>query len=338
MKAILNRLIDGSHLTEEETIEIMKDLMEGKLTPAQIGSFITALRIKGETVEEITGSARVMRNKCLKVDVGDMECIDTCGTGGDGANTYNVSTAAAFVAAAGGVPVAKHGNRSVSSRSGSADVLEALGARIDLEPEGVSECIRTVGMGFMFAPVFHKAMKYAIGPRKELGIRTIFNVLGPLTNPAGTKYQVLGVYSRELTHPIAKVLKNLGVKRALVVHGMDGLDELTVTSGTYVSELKENGEIIDYVIDPEEFGFKKSSLKDLEGGDARKNADIIRKLFEGVKGPARDMLLLNSGAALYISGRAGSIREGILMAEEIIDKGLAGEKLMEFCRATREVS
>jgi len=307
--------------------------MEGKATPAQIGSFITALRIKGETIEEITGCAKVMRAKADKICPNVDYYIDTCGTGGDGTNTFNISTATAFVAAAGGVYVAKHGNRSVSSKSGSADVLEALGVNIDLDPVQVKECIEKVGIGFIYAPVFHKSMKHAAGPRKELGIRTIFNILGPLTNPSNAKGQVLGVFNPNLTELMANVLLNLGIERAMVIHGMDGMDEITTTTSTKVSEVRNN-EVITYELFPENYGIALASPEDLTGGNAEENAQIIRRIFNGEKGPKRDIVVLNSAAALYVGKVVSSIEEGIGLAEEVIDSGKALQKLDEFVEFT----
>ena len=262
LKEAIAKLIEGKNLNEDEAISSLDCIMSGKATDAQIGSFITALRIKGETIEEVTGCAKVMREKAYKINPKIDYYIDTCGTGGDGSNTFNISTATAFVAAAGGVPVAKHGNRSVSSKSGSADVLESLGINIDVPPETAKECIEKVGIGFMFAPHFHKSMKYAAGPRKELGVRTIFNILGPLTNPANAKGQVLGVFDEKLTEPVANVLLNLGVEKAMVIHGLDGMDEITTTTRTKVSEVRD-GSIINYYIDPEEYGFSLAKKEEL---------------------------------------------------------------------------
>ena len=332
---MLQKLMDGCDLTEIEAQDMMNAIMGGELTPAQIGGLLIALRIKKETVEEITGCARVMRDKALRVDLGGLDCMDTCGTGGDGSGTFNISTATAFVLAGAGVAVAKHGNRSMSSKCGSADVLEALGAKVDLSPEGVARCIREAGLGFMYAPAYHSAMKYAIGPRKELGVRTVFNMLGPLTNPAGATRQVLGVYDAALTHPIAEVLGRLGAVRALVVHGSDGLDELTITGSTYVSELATDGTVTDYQIHPEGLGLGIYRPEELRGGDAEENAAIIRGLFSGDTGAKRDILLLNSGAALYIAGKADTLPGGIQMAKDMIDGGIAMERLNAFVAFTQ---
>jgi anthranilate phosphoribosyltransferase len=333
LRKAITKLIEGKNLSEAEIVEALSCIMEGKATQAQIGSFITALRIKGETTEEITGCARVMREKAERISPNVEYYIDTCGTGGDGTNTFNISTAAAFVSAAGGVTVAKHGNRSVSSRSGSADVLEVLGANIDLSPIQVKECIEQVGIGFMYAPAFHKSMKYAAGPRKELGIRTVFNILGPLTNPANARGQLLGVFNEKLTEPVANVLLNLGVERAMVIHGMDGMDEITTTTTTKVSEVRNN-EVINYEINPEKYGFKLASKEDLTGKDAQENAQIIMGIFNGDKGPKRDIVVLNSAAALYVGKVVSCIEEGIELAEEIIDSKKALKKLNEFLDMT----
>ncbi|MCR4437057.1 MAG: anthranilate phosphoribosyltransferase [Clostridiales bacterium] len=337
IKEAIQKLVEGKDLMEEEAVEAMNCIMEGEATAAQIGSFITALRIKGETVEEITGCAKVMRQKAEKIEPDLPYCIDTCGTGGDGADTFNISTASALVAAAGGAAVAKHGNRSVSSKSGSADVLEALGVYIELTPGQVRNCIEKLGIGFMFAPGFHKSMKHAAGPRRDLGIRSIFNILGPLTNPAASKGHVLGVFDEKLTGPLARVLKNLGTHKALVVHGMDGLDEITVTGPTKVSELKD-GEIFEYYIHPEEFGLQRASIDEVKGGNARENADIITRIFNGEKGPKRDITVINSAAALYVGKVVDSLEDGIKLSEEIIDSRKALNKLLEFKEHTNRLA
>ncbi len=319
--------VEGNNLSEAQMKGAMRDIMEGNATDAQIGSFLTALRMKGETVEEITGAARVMREKVAGIQAPEYT-VDTCGTGGDMSHTFNISTTAALIVAACGVPVAKHGNRSVSSSCGSADVLEALGIKIDLEPQKVEKCLAETGFGFMFAPLFHPAMKYAIGPRKEMGIRTVFNILGPLTNPAGAQRQVLGVFSDTLTEPMAKVLKNLGVKHAFVVHGEDGLDEITTTDKTRVTELK-NGTIKTYFIAPEDFHLPKGSRDGLAGGDAAHNASITIDILKGIKGPKRDIVLMNAAAALVTGERTDNFNEGITAAAEVIDSGAALKKLEE---------
>lgn len=328
IKNAIKKIVDGNDLCQQEIMEAMDCIMEGQATPAQIGSFITALRVKGETIDEITGCAKIMRKKSEKIYPKISYSIDTCGTGGDGSNTFNISTATAIAAAAGGVVVAKHGNRSVSSRSGSADVLEALGININLTPEQVKHCIENIGIGFMYAPSFHKSMKYAAGARQELGIRTIFNILGPLTNPSNAKGQVLGVYEKKLTELMANVLKKLNIERAMVVHGTDGMDEISITSETLVSELKD-GKVINYSIHPEQFNIKVSSKEELLGGDSKRNAEIITAIFNGEKGPGRDIVLLNTAAALYIGKAVESLAHGIEMSREVIDSGKAITKLQE---------
>jgi len=333
LKLAVLKLIEKENLCQEEMAGAMREIMDGRASLPLIGSFLTALRLKGETIEEITAGARVMREKAEKVDLKDRYTLDTCGTGGDQSGTYNISTAAAFICGAAGIPVAKHGNRSVSSKSGSADVLEALGANITLSPQQVEQCVREQNIGFFFAPVFHRAMKHVAQPRKELGFRTIFNILGPLTNPSHAKAQILGVFDKELTEIMAEVLKNLGTEHALVVHGRDGLDEISSCEATKVTELKD-GCIRTYHITPENFGFIKSRREEILGGDAVENAKIIRGLFEGAEGPKRDILLLNSGAALYVGGKANSIEEGIKLAVEIIDTGAAKQKLEDYIEYT----
>ena len=335
IKEAIKIITEGINLSEKEMIEAMRDLMEGKATDAQIAAFLTALRIKGETVEEITGAAKVMREKAATIKAPD-HTVDTCGTGGDMAHTFNISTTAAIVAAACGVPVAKHGNRSVSSRSGSADVLEALGIKIDLEPQKVEKCLDVTGFGFMFATLFHPAMKYAIGPRKEMGIRTIFNVLGPLTNPAGAKRQVLGVFSDELTVTMAHVLSNLGIVHAFIVHGEDGLDEITNTDKTKITELKK-GRTDTYYITPEDLGFKRAEREDLLGGTAEENAQITIDILRGKKGAKRDIVLMNTAAALLTGDRAESFSDAIEKAITAIDSGAALKKLEEIKVATNNL-
>ncbi len=336
LKSAIGKVIRRENLTENEMIETMNAIMEGRATDSQIGGFLTALRMKGETAEEIAGGAKVMRNKALTVNIKNDYAIDTCGTGGDGSNTFNISTAVAFVAAAAGVTVVKHGNRSMSSKCGSADVLESLGINISLTPQSVQRCADEIGIGFMFAPNFHRAMKYAIGPRKELGVRTIFNVLGPLTNPAKVKGQVLGVFDENLTEVMAKALKELGLERAMVVHGMDGLDEITVTTKTKVSELKDN-QIATYYIDPEELGLSYGNRDDLVGGEPKENAKIILNILKGEGGPKRDIVLLNAAASIYVGKKADSLLGGIEKAKTAIDTGLAYKKLEELVEISKEL-
>ena len=336
VKEAIAKVVEKKDLTEDEMASVMREIMEGEATPAQIASIITALRMKGETVDEITGAARVMREKALKVKTKASVVVDTCGTGGDESFTFNISTAAAFVAAGAGLTVAKHGNRSVSSKSGSADVLKSLGVNIEAEVERVEECLDNIGIGFLFAPMMHGAMKYAAPVRREIGIRTIFNILGPLTNPAGARYQVLGVYRSELTEVLANVLKNLGSTRAFVVSGNDGLDEMTLTSETKVSELKD-GKVKTYSIKPEEFGMTRCKLFELQGGEPDDNARIISAILKGDKGPKRDVVVLNAAAAIVASGMAKDMKEGIKLAEEAIDSGKALEKLEKLIEITNKV-
>lgn len=341
IKEAINKVVVKDDLTENEMVDVMNEIMGGEATAAQIGSFITALRMKSETVEEITGAVRVMREKATTIDSGvdtaaGNVLVDTCGTGGDSSGTFNVSTTAAFVVAGSGLPVAKHGNRSITSNCGSADVLEAIGIKLDISPELVGKCIQEIGIGFLFAPALHGAMKHAIGPRKELGIRTIFNILGPLTNPAGANVQVLGVFNGDLTEPMAHVLQKLGSKRALVVHGEGNLDELTVTGQTKVSELK-NGEVTTYTINPEDFGLNKASLEDLQGGsNAEEAASQMRTVLEGKNGAKRDMVLLNSGAALMAAGLCEDLKTGIAQAAKVIDSGAALQKLEQLITFTNK--
>jgi len=340
MKEAIEKVVRKIDLTEAQTHGVFDEIMSGKATPAQIGSFVTALRMKGETVDEITGAAKVMREKSIKIHTGksavgidrddiniDEETIvDTCGTGGSGTNTFNISTAVAFVVAGSGLKVAKHGNRGASSECGSADVLEALGVNLDIGPDRVEKCIKEIGIGFMYAPLFHGAMKYAITPRKEIGIRTIFNLLGPLSNPANATSQVLGVYDAKLTEVIAAVLKNLGCRRALVVSGMDTLDEITITGKTKITELNK-GRLKTYFVSPEKFGMKRSKLRSIKGGSAKENAKILLSILEGERGARRNVVLLNAAAALVAGFKAGNFKEGIELAKDSIDSGRAVEKL-----------
>ena len=335
IKEAISKIVKNQDLTEVEMIEVMNEIMTGAASPGQIGAFITALRIKGETVAEITGAARVMREKATKIDVKGKKVVDTCGTGGDKTMTFNISTAAAFVAAGAGLTVAKHGNRSVSSRSGSADVLKALGVNIEADVAKVEECLKEIGIGFLFAPMLHGAMKYAAPVRREIGIRTIFNILGPLTNPAGARCQVIGVYDDSLTDTLGKVLANLGSEHAFVVRGEDGLDEITLTDETKVTELK-NGALRTYHIKPEDFGFKRCGLEDLKGGDPEQNAEIIRAILKGKRGAQQDIVLLNAAAAICAGGMANSIDEGIAAARGSIDSGAALDKLNKLVEMTNK--
>jgi anthranilate phosphoribosyltransferase len=329
----IKKVVQGQDLSRDECYGAMDDIMGGRATPAQIAAFITALRIKGETVQEITACAQVMRDRVLRVDVDVADLVDTCGTGGDGARTFNISTTAAFVVAGAGIPVAKHGNRSVSSQSGSADLFQALGVNIDAGMDVVKRCIREVGMGFLFAPLLHGAMKHAIGPRREIGIRTVFNILGPLTNPAGAPNQVIGVYAEGLTETVCEVLGELGTRHAYVVHGHDGLDEITLTGKTKVSELRQ-GSVYTFDLDPEELGFSCCSAEALKGGNAAENAGITLSILRGAAGPKKDITLLNAAAAIYVAGRTRSIGEAVAVARDAIDSGRA----MQTLEALKQVS
>lgn len=333
IKEAIKKVIVKENIDQESAYKVALSIMSGEATDAQIGSLITALRMKGETVDEITGFVKAMRDKVTRINAPKEYLIDTCGTGGDGACTFNISTISALVAAGAGCRVAKHGNRSVSSKCGSADLLKELGVNIETPPGKVAKCIEEAGVGFLFAPLLHPAMKYAIGPRREMSVRTIFNILGPLTNPAGAKRQLLGVYSKELTTPIANVLANLDSIHCMVVHGEDGLDEITTTGKTFVSELKD-GKVKEYTISPEDFGMIKRKPEDLKGGTPKTNAEITLNLLKGGTGGKREITLLNSGAAIYVSGKAGSLAEGIKKAKESIDSGEALRRL----EALREIA
>jgi len=336
IREAIARLLERRDLNEAEAEAVMGQIMAGEATPAQIGAFLIALRLKGETVEEITGCARAMRAHATPVHPRRRELVDTCGTGGDGAGTFNISTAAAFVVAGAGLAVAKHGNRSVSSRCGSADVLETLGVNLELTPEQIASCIDQVGIGFLFAPRLHPAMKHAIGPRREMGVRTIFNILGPLTNPAGASRQVMGVYDPGLTETLAHVLDGLGAKAAYVVHGADGLDELSTTGPNRVSVLR-NGWVRSQTLDPAELGLPRARLSDLQGGDAETNAEIIRQVLAGERGPRRDVVLLNAAAALVVGGLAEDLASGLSLAAQAVDSGAAREKLEGLVALSQEL-
>ncbi len=349
IRKAIARVVEKQDLSEAEMIEVMDQVMSGGATPAQIASFITALRMKGETVDEITGAARVMRDRALPIRVGksvlgidrddinlDRETIlDTCGTGGSGTNSFNISTTVAFIVSACGVKVAKHGNRAVSSSCGSADVLEALGVNLDVTPEVVERSIAQIGIGFLFAPALHGAMKHAIGPRREIGIRTIFNILGPLTNPAGADCQVLGVYREDLVEKLALVLKKLGCSRGFVVHGCDGMDEVTLTGESTVAEISADGVKL-YKVAPEQFGLERAPLTELHGGDAQGNAVIVRDILSGKDGAKRRIVLLNAGYALVATGKAKDVAEGIRLAAETIDSGAAMKQLERLVALTNE--
>jgi len=341
----IRKVVDGKDLSRGEAFNVMDAIMSGQATDAQIASFLTALRMKGETVEELIGFARVMREKVSLVKTRarvqaslsgtDREMlVDTCGTGGDATGTFNVSTATAFVAAGAGIPVAKHGNRSVSSLCGSADVVEALGVRLDLPPERVGRCVDEVGIGFCYAPLLHKAMKFVMLARKEIRIRTVFNILGPLTNPARAAAQVIGVYDGRLTEVMAQVLKELGTVRAFVVHGEDGLDEISNTGASRISEVRNN-QVRTYTVRPEDFGLAPARIVDLQGGSAADNAEIIRSILKGERGPKRDIVVLNAAAAIAAGGKADDIAAGVAVAQESIESGAALDKLtrlVEFCQ------
>lgn len=329
----IEKAVSGIDLTREEAAAVMEEIMTGQATPAQFGALMTALRLKGETVEEIAGFASTMRRVVTAVSPRG-PVVDTCGTGGDKRGTFNISTTAAFVAAGAGATVAKHGNRSMTSRCGSADVLEALGVNISLTAAQVETCLEEVGIGFMFAQLFHPAMKFVAGPRNEIGIRTVFNVLGPLTNPAGARAQVLGVGSPALVQRMAEALALLGSHHALVAHGDDGIDEISITAPTKISEVRD-GEIRSYVVTPEEFGFRRATLDDVRGDDAAANATISREVLAGADGPRREVVLLNAAAALVASDLADGLKDGIALAAKAIDSGAAAERLEKLATVSR---
>ncbi len=340
IKKAIALAVTGQDLDEQQMTAVMREIMNGEATDAQIGSFITALRMKGETIDEIAGAVRVMREKATFVDTGvdtaaGETLMDIVGTGGDGSGTFNVSTTTAFVVAGAGIPVAKHGNRAISSSCGSADVLEALGVDLSMSPERVAECVRTVDIGFLFAPMLHGAMKYAIGPRREMGIRTVFNILGPMTNPAGANVQLTGVFSQELTEPVAEVLLRLGMKRTLVVWGEGNMDEMTVTGTSHVADAHD-GKVENYTVEPEDVGLKRADLKDILGGaTAEESAALVREVLGNTPGARLDMVLLNAGAALLAAGKSDDLRAGVELARGIIASGAALEKLdqlIAFCK------
>ncbi len=337
LKPFIHKVVEGISLTEQEAMLAMEAIMEGQSSEAQLACLITALKMKGETAAEISGFARVMTSKAEKIPCNSKDVVDTCGTGGDGAQTFNISTTAAFIAAGCGLKIAKHGNRSVSSRCGSADVLERLGVNLDISPKEAGRCIDEVNLGFLFAPLLHKAMKHAAGPRKEIAIRTIFNLLGPLTNPAGAKRQLLGVYSEDLTGIIGEVLLKLGTEHALVVHGLDGMDEISLCSPTKITEVKK-GKLKTYVFDPTDISLKKVPSQALKGGGIQTNANILLSILQGKeKGPTRDIALLNAGAALVVGGMAESFQEGYYLAEKGLDRGEALLVLEGLKELTKEV-
>ncbi len=332
----IDTLVSGCALTFEQAAGVMEEIMSGDATPAQIAAFITALRVKGETVDEIAGLASIMRAKAIPVKV-TPPVVDTCGTGGDNSSTFNISTAAAFVVAGAGLKVAKHGNRAITSHCGSADVLEALGVKIDLGAEAVAECLETVGIGFMFAPIFHPAMKYAAAPRREIGIRTVFNILGPLTNPARAESQVIGVPSVEIGNKIALVLHRLGTKHSLVVHGIDGVDEISISGRSLVWEADEQGVSPPYEISPLDFGFKEASRAEISGGKPEENAEMLRRILGGEKGPRRDIVVMNAAAALLAGNQAPDLKQGARLAQEAIDSRRALDKLDRLVRLSQSL-
>lgn len=337
MQSAIRSVLDKQDLSRDDMTAVMRLIMTGEATPAQIGGFLVGLRMKGETVDEITAAASVMRELASGVKVDGDHVVDIVGTGGDGINTFNISTASTFVVAAAGGTVAKHGNRSVSSKSGSADLLEAAGVNLDLSPEQVGQCIKEVGVGFMFAPKHHSAMKHAIGPRKEMAVRTIFNVLGPLTNPAGAPNQLLGVFSDELVLPLAEVLNALGSNHVLVVHSADGMDEISIADETHVAELK-NGVITTYTISPEQFGLERGKLEDLQVDGAEQSLEVIKSAFANTPGAARDIVIINAGAAIYAADLVGSLEDGVNKAKEIITSGAAQTKLDELVSLSTSLS
>ncbi|NLN74696.1 MAG: anthranilate phosphoribosyltransferase [Armatimonadetes bacterium] len=339
IREAIRKIVEGDHLTEAEAVLSMNEIMDGEATPGQTASFITAMRMKGETVEEITGFVRVMREKAISVSPRSDDLLDTCGTGGDKLGTFNISTTATFVVVGAGVTVAKHGNRAASSSCGSADVLEGLGVNLGLDADRVALCIDKAGLGFMFAPVMHPAMRHAIGPRKEIGIRTVFNLLGPLTNPAGAKRQLVGVFSADLTEPMANVLNGLGTQRAMIVHGMAGLDEISTVGETKISEIKD-GNVRTYMLHPSDVGLETADTDQLKVGDGSvmDNVRALLSVLHGEKGPCRDIVLLNAAAALLVADRVCDLREGIEVATKSIDSGAAVASLEAFIWATQELA
>jgi anthranilate phosphoribosyltransferase len=333
MQQAIKAVTEKRDLTAEEMQATMRLIMTGEATPAQVGGFLIGLRMKGETIDEIAAAANVMRELASKVDVDKNHLVDTCGTGGDASGSFNISTASAIVVAAAGGKVAKHGNRSISSKSGSADVLETAGVNLELNPEQVAECVNEIGVGFMFAPLHHSAMKHAIGPRREMAVRTIFNVLGPLTNPAGAPNQVLGVFSKDLVEPLAHVLKQLGSEHVLVVHAEDGMDEISIATPTYVAELND-GEVKSYTIQPEDFDMSRADLEQIRATDSAHSLEIIKSVFNNTDGPAKDIVCLNAGAAIYAAGLTASLAEGVKKAQQVVASGSVAEKLEQLIAKT----
>jgi anthranilate phosphoribosyltransferase len=334
IREAIAKIVGGETLTRDEASQVMEEIMTGEATPAQFGALVTALRLRGETVDEVAGFAAVMRRKALRVPI-DGPLVDTCGTGGDASGTFNISTAAALVAAGAGARVAKHGNRAMTSQCGSADVLEGLGVKLDLTPEQVARCIDEVGIGFMYAPAFHPAMRFAGPPRREIGIRTVFNILGPLTNPAGARHQLIGVGHRELVPKLAEVLRQLGATHVLVVHGLDGIDEISISAPTLVQEFRD-GQMRQYEIRPEDFGFQAAPRAAIAGGDVAHNVKVIRHLFDGGNGPARSVVLLNAAAAIAAAGLAPTLADALPLAERSLDSGAAGATIDRLARLTQE--
>ncbi len=335
IKEAIERLISGQDLAQEEAASVMEEIMTGEATAAQFGAFVVALRLKGETVDEITGLAQVMRERSLKVGV-EGAVVDTCGTGGDDLGTFNISTISAFVVAGAGLTVAKHGNRAMSSSCGSADILEKYGVKIDLSPAGVKRCLEEVGIGFMFAPVFHPAMKYAVQPRREIGIRTVFNILGPLTNPANAQHQALGVAAESLGEEMIRALRRLGSEHALVVHGEDGMDEISINASTRILELKD-GDIKHYSVTPEEMGLERAPIEALRGGTVEENTAIMVEVLKGAKGPKRDVVMANAAAGILAGNRASSLKEGVELARKSIDSGIALDKLNRLAQLSQKL-
>ncbi len=333
IQTAIQKVTENENLSNAEMTDVMHQIMTGQATDSQIGGFLIGMRMKGETVDEITAAATVMRSLATPVDLDKANLVEIVGTGGDGSSTFNVSTASCFVVAAAGARVAKHGNRSISSSSGAADLLEAAGVNLDITAEQVKTCVEDIGVGFMFAPKHHSAMKHAIGPRKEMGVRTIFNVLGPLTNPAGTPNQVLGVYSKELVRPLAEVLNKLGANHVMVVHGNDGMDEISISASTSVAELK-NGEITEYTIQPEDFGMQQHSIATIRVNNAEESLEMVTSVLNNDASPARDIVMLNAGAAIYVAGLTASHQAGIERAEEVLASGAAKEKMLELINIT----
>lgn len=333
MQNAIKAVTEKRDLSADEMSATMRLIMTGEATPAQVGGFLIGLRMKGETIDEIAAAAGVMRELASKVEVDKEHLVDTCGTGGDASGSFNISTASAIVVAAAGGKVAKHGNRSISSKSGSADVLETAGVNLEITPQQVAECVNEIGVGFMFAPLHHSAMKHAIGPRREMAVRTIFNVLGPLTNPAGAPNQVLGVFSKDLVEPLAHVLKRLGSEHVLVVNAEDGMDEISIAAPTFVAELNA-GEVKTYTIQPEDFGMSRADLEQIRAKDSAHSLDIIKNVFNNTDGPAKDIVCLNAGAAIYAAGLASSLVEGVNKAQDVIASGSVAEKLEQLITKT----